>query len=130
MKQSGFIALTAVLVLSVLMLALVVSTISHTLKVTQSRINTELSGEAAALAYACSEYALIEVMRNLHYTGDETLYIGDGQCTIGSITEEPAGARVIHTTGIVEDYTHRVIVEVGTLSPTVDIDTYQSVATF
>ncbi len=84
-RQSGFVVLTSVIVLSVVLLLL-----AQTLSIAgyfqgSGALNFELKERSYALAYTCIDSAFYKISQDLDYAGNETLTIGSGTCHIDTI---------------------------------------------
>lgn len=88
MKKNGFVVITSVIVLSVVLLLL-----AHALSISgyfqaEGALDAELKELSYFTAYACIDRALYKLSQDLDYTGDETLPIGAYTCTIQPLTTE------------------------------------------
>ena len=128
-NQRGFIAVTSVLILSTLFLSLIIGIGISSIEATKYDIATQYQSKAILSSQACAEYAMMQIASELHYTGDEEISVSGETCAVLEI-EELGNTRTIHTSSTINGYTHRVIVEVSDISPTVVIDSYKSVTSF
>lgn len=80
-REAGFMALTSLLVISGITLAIAVSV--SILGVNESRNSLDIKKglEADKIAVSCAEEALYRLKQNVNYSGS-TLLVGDGECTI------------------------------------------------
>lgn len=129
-KEQGFIALSAVLVLSAVFLTLVTGSVIRSIGLSKSVTATQSSAASTALAHACVSRALAEITQNLEYTGDEQLTFPSGSCEIFPIDDAVPEERELRVEAIVGGHVHRMVVTVANISPDVVIDSYQSVISF
>ena len=144
-QSSGFIVLMAIIVMGAV--AVVSSLIILTLSANGAQVSAivEQSNQAKALADACTEYALDALHQNPAYSGDETINLGFGDCSIEpvSLSGELSDMATIETTGTVDDVVRKVeavaqvtvvtegeIPEEQTTTTTVQLQSLQEVANF
>ncbi len=83
-KQRGFIALISAIIISVILL-LVITNLSLTSFYDRFNVlDTELKTRSSDLAEACADTALLNVAKNITYTG--SVSVGADTCTIQSVT--------------------------------------------
>lgn len=129
-KQKGFIALTAVLVVSALFLSVIIGTTVRSINATKATHALQHGKNAEVLAYACAEYSLAEHVKQLHYLGSQTLNFPTGSCTIEPVIEEDGGVRTMDTIGESSGHIHRVRIELTGTGNTVTVGSYNSVVAF
>ncbi len=129
-KQKGFIALTAVLVVSALFLSVIIGATVRSINATKAIHALQYGKNAEVLAYACADYALAEHVKQLHYLGSQTLNFPTGSCTIELIVEEADGVRTIDTVGESSGHIHRVRIELSGTGNAVTVGSYKSVVAF
>jgi len=107
-KNSGFIVLTTVIVLSIVLL-LIAQTLSTTGYFQRRGIlNFQFRELSYFSALSCLDRALYKLTYDLDYTGNETLQLGLYQCSILSVTY--AGTiTTIHTTATVDQSTTKLV---------------------
>ena len=89
----GYLAITAALILSFLILAIVSASGSAALFSRDNNLDFELKKSSYFLARACLEYALIKLADSPSYAGNETRDIDSDQCEVVSV--ETSGSNKI-----------------------------------
>jgi len=94
-------------------------------------LDEEISARAYNLANSCAEKALLYLVDNHSYGGNEVILIDADTCTIDGIENPGANRRIIHTWSQVGDFTRRieVIVDDVTASP-ISIENWSEVNSF
>jgi len=100
-RQKGFIALTSVIVISVLLLAITVrlgfSAFFNRLDV----LDSESKERSSALAEACVDTAILNIARNAAYNpSNQVVAVGSDQCTIVSVTSS-GSQKIIKTQAVI-----------------------------
>ncbi|MFW5702838.1 MAG: hypothetical protein ACOCXP_02630 [Candidatus Dojkabacteria bacterium] len=86
---------------------------------------------ARMAADSCAEYAIDQLRNSSSYSGSETLtLLGDFQCTVGLIGGSGNENRTIQATGVYENNTRKVEVDIATLTPALNINSWQEVGDF
>lgn len=106
-KTRGYIALTSVLILSAVFLAIGIGLLSRSITSSQVSISFLAHSRAKVLAESCAEYALIELLRTLNYEGDASILVDDRSCTILPIVREGENGRHIMVEADVDGYMYR-----------------------
>jgi hypothetical protein len=131
MKYSqGFMALTSVLALSAVFLALSINMASQAVSGSKANSASYASDKAQILAESCVEYALTELQRSVSYSGSESIQIGDDSCDILSVGGTGNSDRLIQTQSTVLGYTYRLEVLVALIDPAVVITSFEPVINF
>ena len=105
-KQSGYIALMATIIISLILLVMTVQAGSSGWSARFNVLGTEAKEQANALAEGCGEQALATVLTNPNYAGDPTgtwTTVGEGKCHIFAPDFSIAGLVVIKTQAVVRD---------------------------
>lgn len=129
-KEQGFIALSAVLILSVIFLTLLTGAVIRSIGLSKSVTAMQASTASASLAHACVTHALTEITQNLEYGGDEQRMFSSGSCQIFPIDDALPDEREVRVEAEVDGHVYRLVVDVAQLSPDVVIHSYQSVISF
>lgn len=130
-KKSGLVALVTVLVTGAVGLAVAVSLVL--LGLGSSRTSLILSQSVTARAYAdsCAEEALQKLRESVYYAGSETIALSEGSCQIQPVLGTPGNFnRTIQTTGTVGTIVRKVEVIVSEIQPTINITSWEEVASF
>lgn len=85
-KQSGFIVLTSVIVLSVVLLLLAQTLSTSGYFQRQGTLEFEFKEESYFLALSCADHALAKLFQDFEYPGNETLTVNESTCHIDPIT--------------------------------------------
>ncbi len=104
-NTQGFIALTAVLILSAIFLSLAINAASHVVSVSDTGIAFYERDTARYQARGCIEYARLQLQRVLDYQGNEVILIGDGECEILTIEGSGNADRVLRVKSSVGRHT-------------------------
>lgn len=129
MRQSGFIALISILIISALMLLVGVGMVLRAVGETRISIVSEHAARARAAVTSCAEYALMQLKNSSSYAGNQTLNIGGDPCTILPIGGSGGANRTVQTTSTVNGATRNVFIRVQVIDPTMTV-TWQNVPTF
>lgn len=115
-RQNGFIALTTILIMSVLMLSVGIGVTLRSISAGDISSGEEFSARAAALSEACAENAVLRLKNNLSYSGNENIIIETGaSCDILPLEGVGNTNRTIKTQSTVNGYkrkTRAVLVSV------------------
>lgn len=131
MKNSqGFIALTAVLIVSAIFLSISISTASRAIARADTNIALYEQDRARYRAEGCIEHALIELERQLDYQGDGGIIVDGGYCYVRLIQGVGNTNRILETESTVGAYTYRIRVDIEAISPQMKIRSYERVAHF
>ena len=84
-KTTGFIAITSVIILSVILLLLASTLSLSTYLNSAGALDAENKEISYFLAYSCLDRALLNLAQNPLYAGNETVMIDANQCAIGPI---------------------------------------------
>ena len=96
--KKGYIAITSAIIITILILTVVVTTSSTGFFGRSNILNTLLKERGDALANACADTALLNLVFNEDYAGDETVTVASTTCVILPI--ETAGIqKTIKTSG-------------------------------
>ncbi len=103
LKQSGYIALVSVLIISGL-LVMALCTVSMSGFFSRFNIlNTEFKEMSASLAESCINTTLLKLAQNISYGGNETILVVDQSCTIRSVVPGSiSGQLIVESQAIVE----------------------------
>lgn len=126
----GFIALTAVLILSALFLSITVSIASRA--ISSSAVVTALQAQDSAryLAEACLNYAFVELQRTFEYAGDDGILIGDASCDILPLEGTGTTNRTLRVESTTGDHTYRIEADIDTIGSTLSVSAIRHVAAF
>ncbi len=102
-KQSGYIALVSVLIISGL-LVMALCTVSMSGFFSRfNTLNSEFKEVSTSPAESCINIALLKLAQNISYGGNEIILIGDRSCTIRSVVPGSiSGQLIVESQAIVE----------------------------
>jgi len=126
----GYIALITVIIVGAIVLAMVISSTVIGIYQSHNGLLAENLAQADSLAAACAEKTLMELKNNENYLGNETMNLGNGQCQIAPIENLGAGARVVKTSGTVNQATKKIRIEISQINPAIVFISWQEVADF
>ncbi len=129
-KIKGFIALTSVLILSVIFLSVTVSMATRAISgafITTAVIERDT---AEQYAMACVEHALMELQRTVDYSGDDSIELDGGACEILTIEGSGVGDRTLQVESTVGSHVYRAEMVIESVSPQLLITSYERVAQF
>ena len=118
--QRGFIALMSAVVISVVLLLLATAGSLTGFYSRANILDSEYKEKSAALAEACVDQALLELVNDPSWEGDATSTIGSEQCYVGQVQNNTpiSGQKTFKTRSISHNaYTNlEVVVNATTLS--------------
>lgn len=129
-QTQGFIALTSVLILSAVFLSITLSVTSRSIITSGSSIAFHERDIARQLAYACIEYARMELQRTLDYKGGETVLLGERSCEILEIEGVGDTNRLLEVQITVGAHTYRLKDSIEKVSPEMIITSTERVVQF
>jgi len=100
--QSGYIALVSSIIISILLLAVTFAVSSNNFSSRFNVLNAEFKERSLALAEACVDTALLKLAQNPSYSGNESISVGNDQCSILAIETLP-GQKIIKTKAIFQN---------------------------
>lgn len=118
----------AVLIATVVGVALTTTMLTTSVSSTQTTIIEEYSYHARTLTDACVEAGLEQLRVDTNYTGTGLLSIGAGSCEYA--VEGSGGSTIVYATGTVDRVVRRVRVELDDLTPAPVVDSWEEVTTF
>lgn len=101
--NSGFIALISAVIISVILLLMITNTSLTSFYSRSNILDYELKERATALSEGCADTAILRLIENPDYAGNETVPIGADNCSILSVTAAP-GAKTILVTAAYKNY--------------------------
>jgi hypothetical protein len=125
-KNQGMIALTTVLIVGAIVLAVSIGITTRTVIETQISGSEEQTHKALVAATSCMESALAKLSDNASYTGNESISVGSNTCTISTITSS-GNTRTVKTSSTVGGHTRRLSVTVSNVNPPLQVSSWQEV---
>jgi len=105
-KQEGFVAITSVLIVSVLVLVLGISMFYSSMGDQSMSAAYDNGQEASLLADACAREAFHKLKENINYSGKETIEINGMSCTINAIEDISTSTKKISTSASAGEQPH------------------------
>ena len=129
-SSQGYIAITAVLVLSALFLSMSISVASRGITASDTSYAGHMEKKVRYITEACVEYGLLRLRDTYRYAGGETISIGDEQCVIMPIAGGDTPQRTLHAYSMIDGYTYRVEVIISMEGSDIEVVTFDRVRTF
>ena len=123
--NSGFIALTTVLLILAVVLMIGLSLSLLGISEAQMGLQKNQSSRAYYLANLCAEETLMELKENSGYTADETKDIEDGSCMI--LVE---GNWIVKVSANFQNQIRKMKIVISQLQPEMIVDSWEEVADF
>lgn len=86
-SPTGFIALTSVLILSVVLLVIAVGAGAGNFYTRMNMLEREFKAESEEIAASCIAYVQLALLRDASYAGDESVSLHGGGCLISEVTK-------------------------------------------
>ncbi|MBI4252914.1 hypothetical protein HY623_01890 [Candidatus Uhrbacteria bacterium] len=128
-NHNGYAALISVLIAGAIGVAVATSLLVFGVGVSRTTFSREQSGQAQALADACSEEALQQIRDATVFSGTGSLTLGQGTC-IYTVTSQGGSNRTVTASGTVGATVRRVRVIINAINPTMSLVSWQEVADF
>jgi len=125
----GYVMLLSVLVVGAVAIAVAVSLVLLGVDFSRSGFAIEQSSAAKGLANACAETALEQIRESPSFSGVATLALGDGTCTYTVIVGSGQN-RTVNASGTVGTVVRKVKITLDTITPKINITSWQEVADF
>jgi len=126
--NSGFIALTSVIIISAVIVLLVIGIFRSSVGEMERGGAREKSDGALSLANTCAEIALYELRKNpdnYSVSEEEEISVGEKSCYISSVERE--SDIIIKTRGVSGDYTRKIQIEVASVKPKIEITEWREI---
>jgi len=105
-EQKGFVAITSVLIVSVLVFVLGISLFHSSMEDQSMSAAYDNGQEASLLADNCAREAFHKLKENIDYAGNETIEINGMSCTINAIENVSTSTKKISTSASVGEQPH------------------------
>lgn len=129
-KANGFIALISILIVGAVILSISIGVSLRSLGETAISLGQQHSNRALALATVCAETALMKLESVLNYSGNESIIVNGDSCDILAVGGSGNLNRTVEAQSTVSGYTRKIRVEVGRVSPKLQISSWEEVAGF
>lgn len=126
-KKRGFITIASVLILGFVAIAIVTSNLNNSTFSLDNMKKNRDSYQALKLAESCAENAINTLKSNLSYTGNETLNLPFGDCTISAITGTGNSNRTFEAFSTFNNQTRRVAVSITTVNPLTSLASWKEI---
>jgi len=128
--RKGFIALVSVLILGAVLLAVSIGLSLRGTSESVVALGEELSMRALMLAEGCAEHAVLRLVGDLNYSGNETIIVeGSDACSVLPLLGSGNLSRTIRTEAFVKGYKRRIEVSIAEVSP-LTFSSWREVAAF
>lgn len=121
MKQKGYIAITSAILISIVLMAIILTVSSIGFRGRANIFDSYSYAKSKYASEACLETALLKLVENPDYTGNETINIYSNQCNILDVVEVSPTERLIQAESI-------VLTSKTNLSVTVDINDFSIIS--
>ncbi len=128
--QSGFIAISTVLILSAIFLSISLGMAVRAISGIDASTGFHQAEAARLLALGCRDYARMELLRTLDYAGNESILIDGNTCEIFDIQGSGNEDRILMTEGTVGNHTVRMKDVIEQISPNMIILSSERVVSF
>lgn len=126
-RQSGYVALLAVLIVGAVATATSLVLLSTSADSQRSALVSQQSKQARALAIACGEEALQIIHDDTAFTGTDALVLGQGSCTY-TVSSTGASSRAISVTATVGNISRKVLINATIGSSNISITSWQDIS--
>lgn len=124
MKQTGYVALLAVLVVGAASLAIATGLLLTGADSSRATLASQQAAQARSLAAGCAEEALQILRDNTAFTGANTVVSSTGSCSY-TVTATGANSRTVDTSATMVNAVHKVRVYVTISSSSISVTSWQ-----
>jgi len=136
-KEGGFLVLTMVLLVSAVVLAIATGIMLRSISGLNSSADSEKSLKAWSTVSACGEYALMQMSTTTGglpgwgygSTTGQSLEINGETCYIYTVVASGT-AKLIKASSTVSSFTKKILIEVATNTPNIEVSYWREVADF
>ncbi|MCD6550624.1 hypothetical protein J7K24_03740 [bacterium] len=129
-KSNGYIALISVLIISAVVLLVAINASLFGISESDVAAREYQSSKAFYLAMLCAEDGLMKLKEDINYGGNETLNIGDGQCSILPIEGSGNFNRIVKSIGVFSNQIRKIKIEINRVNPKMEIRSWEEVGDF
>lgn len=126
-KQQGFITLMSMLIVVAIGTMVSVSLLLLGLASSRSSFSVEQSKQAQALVDTCAEEALQQIQSNQSFSGSGNLSLGQGSCSY-TVVNGGGQNRIITANSAVGTVIRKISISIDTITPAINISSWQEVA--
>jgi len=123
----GYIAITSITIISLLLMGIVFAVSSSSFLTRSNILNQEFKEQSFSLAEACVDSALLKLVQNGSYSGNENILIGNDQCSI-LLIETISGQKIIKTRAVFKKATTNLKITVS--SSNLSLISFEELAKF
>ncbi|MCX6740704.1 MAG: hypothetical protein NTZ49_05785 [Candidatus Parcubacteria bacterium] len=116
-EQNGYIALITLIIIGAVVLISVITLTFVALKQKNFIISHNYSMKNYYAANACANYAILQLQKNLEYSGNEAISLEDIDCKIEKITGTGNDNRVVITSSQINNQSKKIKVELEQVKP-------------
>lgn len=128
--RDGYVFLVSVLAVGAIATAVVATLLLAATSISRNRLTLEEAARALARSQTCVERALRMLRIDGAYSGNETLALASGSCTVRAVGGVGNTDRVVCVEGVSGSVTRRLEVDVERIYPTLRIRQWQEVSSF
>ena len=133
-KQAGFLVLTITFLVCATVLIIITGVILRSIGQVNESADSEASLKAWSVVNACGEYALNQLASTTgspgwSYAGGESLAVGSETCYIYPV-ESSSLDKLVKASSTISGFTKKILIEVATNTPAVEVDSWAEVADF
>jgi uncharacterized protein (UPF0333 family) len=126
-NQKGFVLLVAALLISAVAGTIGASLVLLGLNASRTSFAIEQSNQTKALANACAEEALQQIKDSIPFEGTGNITMGNGTCTY-TVTKGTGQERTVTASGAVGNMTRKITISLDSITPDMNITSWQEVA--
>lgn len=115
--SKGFVALSAVLILSAVFLAVSIGIVSGAISEINSSIALLKKDQAKYSAEACTRHALLKLEQSLNYVGGDSILMNTGSCDVLTVTGSGNSNRNIHSESLTSSLNYKTETVLETMGP-------------
>lgn len=127
-NADGYVAVLAVLLVGALVTLISVHGVFRSYELRYSTALSEQHQRAAELAHSCGEVALLKLVQDVAYSGDETITIVGETCSIVSVTGSGPSDRIVTATSTVGTVTQAIRIDIANLVPRINIASWNEIS--
>ncbi|TSC80549.1 MAG: Uncharacterized protein G01um101425_203 [Candidatus Peregrinibacteria bacterium Gr01-1014_25] len=128
--RDGYVFLVSVLAVGAIAIAVVATLLLAATSISRNRLTLEESARALAHSQTCAEHVLRKLRIDAAYSGNETLTLTSGSCTVRSVGGVGNTDRTVCVEGVSGSVTRRLEIDVERVYPSMRVRQWQEVSAF
>jgi hypothetical protein len=129
-SSRGFIALTSLVIISAIVLAISVGVSLRSTDGAKTGMEQEFSARALAAAHRCAEEALMRLKEDLQYGGGQSIIEMGESCDILPVAGSGNTNRTVETQSTISGRAKKIRVVAAQINPLLIIDTWDTIPDF